>query len=763
MFLNCLPPVLEEMLAHEQENEMVHLEISNPDMLKAFFAEKVVQALLQKQRMLVVVPDRMDDSVPSKILTKYNLGHYSVTYNTSTQAHTRLSERMVMLAKLKEIPLLRQEFNHSVLKYKEIKHKIHETLLSITRSSVKNPSFKEMLLSIKPRPKAPIAASVIEAIAGININPDMIERIKSLQEAFKDRFMYIDESGGITKACLEDTTALTFALKDLTTLSTRVEEISINIEHELYLMKRVISYELEEELAQWLKIKEELQNAFLEYELDNLPSSFEEKGMTIINRLGGCKYLKFNLNIVPEIGWGQVPEILNIITAIMEGAGNSIDIYFEEYIRKLSPFNTQNELLDRYIEEGIDILKLISSSKYIEHQCSNKFLQVDALLEALHKARRKLILAVTTLKDKEYIDFLQMQLQLNFNDKVMHNLSYLSNEDWSQIIEFYGNRSHLTNNYHANMSRLDDWYNELVQAHQLLRHNAHKEIHNRWCHQRSQAMTAMKNSHWDIYQRIFESDEDADLSLKKVVEDIGELLQDFFPVIVVKETDFKNLMKLKILKFDVACYFDPKDISIADLKMLQAEKIQPSIVSTHSLDTAELSQNFDVLSNFSGDSLTNQPVKLQQLEKTDRYKYAVSIACTLNTLVRPVNIYKVGEQVIISTVDQMLDRRISKALKVSSKNILFSATTDMAHLVEVFIHYDQLHLITENNMLNDQKGLSALWQRSVIDFMEKSGVVIHNVFTCELYQNIPQTIAQLIGDIQVIIKDESDHKVALSI
>jgi len=480
MYINHLPPVLEEILQDEQTNDIVHLEISDADMLKDYFIEKTIRGLVDKKRILVVVPDRMDISIPTKILTNNQLAHYSATYPQGN-IPALISDKLRSLGDLKPIPLLRQEYQHILLKYQELSHKIHDTLLSINKAGIKSPSFKEMLLSIKPRPAADIPTSVVEKISEVNLNEDSISSIRSLQKLLQKRFVYIDSCAHMTDACIEDAEALKLAQQEISLIKTDLNQVIIDLERELFLMKRVINYELEEELSSWLQIKEELQNALLENELDNRHSSFEDRCLPILKKLSGYKYLKLSINVIPEMGWGQVSNILEVITAVMDSAKTSIDIYFEEYVRKLSLYNTSNEHIDASVREALAIIRRVNNCKYLDHQCKDTYLQVDALVSDLKSAYQKTLLCASALDDEAYMVFKMEAKSLNIDSDLMRALYQLDSEDWSRLIEFYGQRSHLINNYNANMGQIENWSNDLKATHQLIKHTVQKEIHNKWC------------------------------------------------------------------------------------------------------------------------------------------------------------------------------------------------------------------------------------------------------------------------------------------
>ncbi len=741
-----LSPVLADMLAAESSSDIYSVEISDAGMLKEFFAQKLTQSLLKKQRLLVVIPDKMSVSVPSKILSNYNLAHYSCAFQNNDVTDVLLSERVRLLASLSEIPLLRQEYGHIQLKFKDIANKVHETLLLINKAGIKNPSFKQMLLSTKEKPKSELPESVVESIASVNINPTVLDQIASLQSMYQPHFFYMQHSSRLTNACLEDHEAYHFAIEEMSSIQKAMYKNVMAIEKELYQMKKIISFEVEEELAKWSKIKEELQEAFLDYELENMPSSFEEKGFPIVQKLKGWKYLKINLEIIAEKGWGQVSKLLSVMDAVMEAAPTSINTYFEEYVRKLSPFHTMNETLDEQVSEAFKLLQAVNSSKYIEFHCKPQFLQLDALINGIKETYQQILICKNALSDSEFMRFKRLLYDINVESEVIQCLLSLENGSWQDIIEYYGLQSHLNANYSTQMCRLEDWYRDLNSCYLNLKHVENKELHNRWCSQRQQSLTNIKNTNWEMYQDLFQK-EKKDFSFQYLMSKLGNDLQNFFPIMIAHESDIKYVMTHPCLEFDEALFLDLKDISITDVSLMQDKRVNTTIASTYNLDVEDLMNQFGVIKSYCSDPRVEQSKILESLEQSRRYRYALDLSGLIANQIDSANIYKIHGTTIISCVDEKLDKKIREKMNVSAANILHTATKDISNFVETLLHYDDLILIIENNLLNDHHGFSILWQQSIVELIRDSGIKVCNMNTYELYQDAQSALEDLIKEI----------------
>ena len=745
MYINSLSPELEEMLAYDNTNDIVHIEISDATMLKEYFTEKVVKMLLDKQRLLVVTPNSMDPSIPARILSQSNLAHFTNICDASGQSPDIL-ERLRALTQLVEIPLLRQEYQHIILKHKELSNKIHDTLLSINKRSVKSPSFKEMLLGIKQRPKADISESLVEEISDINLNPRILNNISKLQNALQPRFIYMDTCVKMNTSCIEDKEALTLARKELSQLKRQLSSALLDMERELFLMKRIISYELEDELTAWVKIKEELQNVFLESELDNYHSSFETKGIPIIEKFHGFKYLKLSVHVVPEIGWGQVSNVLGVVNSVIDQAKVSVDIYFSEYVRKLSPFNTNNTELDAHVSTSIETIKKVNNCKYIDFKSPIQFLQVDALLASLREVSNQVNLCDSALNDSDYINFKSYQADLNISQAVINGLYQLRDKNWSDVISFYGQRSHLMANYNSNMNQLQDWYEELKSNSDLLRHTTHKEVHNRWCSVRKEALSFLRNNVWEAYQYIVDGKGNP-LTPDEILEKVGNNIQDFFPITVVSESDLNRVFSNSNFTFDDVFYLDHKRIDKGGIVKCLDKKLKVTSASTYTVDMKALTNQYSVISNYNADTRITNNLELKLLEKSDRYRYALSLASNLITQVKSVSIYKLGGQVIITTLSPLLNQRIGNLANITVNNILYKETKEISHIVETLLHYDNITLLIENDLLNDHNGMSTLWQHTVLRQLEGAGLSIFNLYTHDLYQDLSGSINRLIAHV----------------
>jgi len=531
MYTTCLPPALEQVLSDRHEGDTLLMEVADEKLLKLFFVEVIMSNLLSKKSTLVVIPDSMSVDTPSQILSNYNLGNLTGELDYQG-AIVDCGKKMKSLLTSQEIPLLRQEYQHVLLKKKDLETRIHDTLVSINKASVKRPAFKKMLLSIKMRPRKSISESLIEEITSIHISSKALDAIKQLQRTFEPRFLYMNYCVDLGEAHLEDDESLILAKKEIGGLAQKATSALQSLEKELWLKKRVIAYEVEEELAVWASVKEELESALLDHDIDGRPSSFTEKGMTIIEKFGDFTYLRLSTDITPEVGWGQVPDLLTTVQAIMDIAQDNIELYFAEYTKKLSPFNSGHKELDRVINVTSDILKEAHQSKYLDINCQRQFLQVGALLSYFRAITTQLNLASKALKDDRYLLHHRLAKDLDFSKNLLTGLHQMPDEDWAGIIEFYGQRSHLMAMYNGHMTKLSQRYMELDQTQDLIRHKTHKEIHNRWHTVQRELLVNLKNDHWDLYKQICDecTAETADILLS---EKLGDRIKKMFPVQVI--------------------------------------------------------------------------------------------------------------------------------------------------------------------------------------------------------------------------------------
>ena len=232
---------------------------------------------------------------------------------------------------------------------------------------------------------------------------------------------------------------------------------------------------------------------------------------------------------------------------------------------------------------------------------------------------------------------------------------------------------------------------------------------------------------------------------------------------IVKERDLKKLLDEHPLKFETSIFLDPKRIQVDEVSTILEKKIKLTIASTHSLRIADLGDDLNILSFYSSESVMGKAKALTSLDKTSRYKYALSLAATLNSIARPLHIYKIGDQVIINCTDHLLDKRFRTELNISTNHILFTATSEIGDLVEVLIHYDNLHLITENGLLNDEKPMSALWQKRIMRQLIDSGITLHNVYTDELYQDLEAGLRKRLEGITMSQEELKEEDVVMTV
>jgi len=737
MYTTCLPPVLEELLSTSTQEDTLLLEIQDEEMLRLFFVEKIIASLLDKQSTLVVIPDGMSTSIPSQILSKQGLGKLVASLSFEDKLDNSAAKIKELLSN-QEIPMLRQEYQNNILKKRELVHKIHNTLLSINKGSVHSPSFKKMLLSIKMRPRKSISESLIERITSIQITSRALEMIRQLQGSFKERFVYMDQAAKLSGAHLEDAEALQLAREGVSDLYEKASGSLQRLEKELWLKKRVITYEVEEEVSAWMNIKEELQSTFLEYDHDSHAASFSEKGMPIIKKLEGYKYLKIHIDIVPELGWGQVNDVLHHVTAIIDRAQKEVNTYFHEYTNRLSPYSTGHPQLDQSIQDSLDVIKEAQSSKYLSLGTQQKFLQVSTILEGLRSTVQELSLANKAISDEAYVKHKLLAAELNLDGALLQGLYQMSDQDWSSIIEFYGQRSHLMAMYTPSMSKLGERYNELKQTQDVIRHHTHKEVHNRWYKVQREVLGTLKNEKWDIYKNLCDGGE-CSHSSDAIYQELQDDLIKLFPVQIVQLSD-KRRLESELGKYDNVFFLDHKHLETDDVSKHIQESSSLVIASSYTVDLTEVKKISSSISHYSAETFKVTDTNLVDLESSERYKVAMGIANNVTCLSRPLNLYKKNDKVIIVSADDYFNHRVVKMCDLDTQHVLYRMTKDPAHVLEVLLHYDNIHIILENGLLNDQTGGTPLWQRHVVKQMRHSGIKVHSVETAKLYQNMTSTL-----------------------
>jgi len=296
------------------------------------------------------------------------------------------------------------------------------------------------------------------------------------------------------------------------------------------------------------------------------------------------------------------------------------------------------------------------------------------------------------------------------------------------------------------MGQIENWSNDLKATHQLIKHTVQKEIHNKWCAVRNQAMSSMKNDHWETYRTLFESNEEGP-TLAGFIEEVGEVALDFFPILVVNESNIKKALKEDGLKLDQVFYLDPRDIDPSDVELFIKQEMNVVIATTQTLDLSLIQASHAVISNYcSLRRISNNP-PLSEVDSTERYQQAVALSSAILSSADAVNVYKRGESVIISTLSPLLEEYFIKGANMEPQHILFKGTCEVADVVETLLHHDTLSLLTENNLLNDRKGLSTLWQSDVLRQCQNAGITLSNVYTHELYHDLQGTISRLVDPI----------------
>jgi len=301
--------------------------------------------------------------------------------------------------------------------------------------------------------------------------------------------------------------------------------------------------------------------------------------------------------------------------------------------------------------------------------------------------------------------------------------------------------------YTGHMSKLQERYKDLQVTQDLIRHTTHKEIHNRWHKVQREVLGKVKNENWDLYKSLCDEKVDQ-LNDQNITEDLRAELRSLFPVQVISISDKRRHPEIA-KQFDQVIMLDHKHLEKDDIASLDLDTTEIVLASTYTMHNPELLSVSDMLSHYISDHLTVDEAKLTELESGDRYKAALGLSNNIINLSRPINIYKIGDQVICTSADNYFNDRINKLLRVDTQHVLYHATKNPAHLIETLIHYDKVHFIIENGLINDQTGNAPAWQQRVIQQLRGAGIKVHAVYTTDLYQNMNNVLDHLRSDLEL--------------
>ena len=743
MYLSPLSPVLKKVLLSSTSEHINYLHTADSSTLKLFFAEKVMHTLLSKRKLLVVIPDGMPSSIPAKVLSPYNLAHFTMLYDKKEPLSALQVERLQRLLKLNELPQRAGVLKTSQQKQKTLQDQIIEILNKISKESTSGPSLKELVLNNVADPMIRLSKEVEGHISQLGIDQNKLDNIDKLQTSYQPYFDFISAASFLSPQALADNHSVKYAIEEVTTLQKALGEVLMGLDKELESAYQVLQSSIEDEYKVWQSIKSELELAIFNNDLSDDSLSFETCYQEVLAPSKKLFYLRLNLERKPELNWGEAQLLLQGIDGLLGQHQVYLAHHYRSLLKRMTPFNVTKPEFKDTIDKGLSIIRAINKSRYLNLQVNTTYLQIGELQEQLNKVAAKLGLCFSALSDEHYTAFKILANDLKLSDQVLDFFSNHTDVSWRGIINFRARRFQIDTLYNSKFSKLPAFITELNNLHTQAVPINLKEVHNIWSRARDKAITDIKNSHWDVYKAIW-ADGITDLSTFDLLSTNSNAFTSFSPITIVHESELMQLLTLDVEVADEILYLDAREISLNALEQVNSHIDKITIVSSYDIDMSIMPTSKIKIQSYYSSDLKISKHKINGIEPgSDRYHMILPIAAALCDIMNSVTIYRTRGEVIMSFADGQINQLIESELKLKTQNIIYRDSVEITSLVEVLMLDEKITIIIENGLLNDQKGNAVLWQADLLDKVAQVGINIRDISFSDLFKNKKDAISSL--------------------
>ncbi len=745
MYLTPLSPVLQEMLTVIRDEQSAYLHTSEAAALKKFFVEKIAKNLLERKKMLIVLPDAMDTMVPVKLLSQHHLAHFTLDISDHEVFSKSQLDRLKRLEQLQEVSLEPGTFKTLEMQTSELQTKIRSALNTLHEPTETGPSFKNLILDVVHLPDIDIPIRIQKMFSGFSIDQATIANLNRLQQYHKSHYNYIDHSTVIAPGVFEDQETMDNASAKIQSLYNSLTEVLKQIEKYLDQIKDQFYQAIETESHIWLRVKDELELSVFEHSVGEQISSFEEVYISIFELAQPIQYLKLDYHRQPSLNWAEAPMILDAITSMLNQQDQIVNDLYERHIGHLTPFNVDQPELGDAIERATSILRAIGNCKVLDTHHPKRYLQVAHLIRQMRSTQRELKLSLFTLKDTQYCKYRKTALQCDIPQNLLWELGNIQDSSWKDLAIYYARKNQISKRFNKDIKHLPNWYLSLRNCtRQLYRVSIH-EIHNRWCKIRNLSIAHLKNEHWELYHAIWNQGE-ATLNAQSLYRELGSHLSSFCPILITRESDLKTVYQLCGSDMDEILYLESRSVDTKIINFLEIPPEKLFVLSSYNMDIADW--KIPLVNRFSSDmELPTRPLHTY-MNSSDRYRQAVSIAGHLADLADHCSIYKYQNKIIVSFVHPKLNDLITQHLDVKPQHFLYRSTIEIGHFVEALMSDQEIVLLGENQLINDLRVDSISWQQHIIQLLKKIEIKIYTVATADLYEDRQKTLTELVEQLQ---------------
>ncbi len=732
MYVTPLSPQIEGSLASIETFRIKYLQMLDAAILADFLQEKLVQGLLDKQKLLVVLPEDISVDITSSILSAHDLDALCLPMKFGIIDDTQINRlRLLKDIKLRPSP-------HSALS-------LNLGLIRDTLEQIKGIIQAAYTQNSDELSIANIVNGIIEkwqklstinqlALSRLKIDSQNLSSIDALEKLYDPHFRVLDNAVKLNPSIFSSVHGTQEALLKLRELKASISPTLRELNETLGQKKKEIKRQFLAECRKWEKTVSDIQHLYKAYQLgDN--RSFVEMVSPLLYHHSTDQYVKPDIVINNTLNWGQTKDVLDKINAVIGTPQARIDEEYHKYYLRLTPYNSTLPMLNTIVEKSAELLATLNATHFFKVQLPTRFFQIFDVEAKLKQALELCTLGEMALSNKSYCQYRVICQELNVDQEIIDQLSEASDYSWREIIDNCFLQIKLEDFFPSRLSELP----KLIYAYeQALKNNteiALTEVTYRWSHIRELATSSLKNENWDLFQQLFEN-QSRPIELDELVSDEAMFLSSYFPIWTLKESDLHHLAPNFDL-FDEVIFLNTREWSQTAVDLMVGTELNITIATTH--EYPRLPEGTKRI--FSTEVQYDPLSPLQQLNRTERYREGLSLASMLIDTANSFSVYQWRNVCVLSFMGSRFNKTFEANYEADGLNGMYKDSTDIADLVEALIieNTDVVFLLPEG-LLNIMDLNSLEYQLFVIDRCKKADIAMISIGLEDLYFHRESTI-----------------------
>jgi len=699
----------------------------------------IVDNLQYQKPTLVVTSETQDPAWIAKVLSKYQLSKYCLVWTPNYIEKQEPLKRIQSF--IKSNPLDFDKDRHRILRNElEDIESVIKSSLSFLSVDVMGPlSWSELL-----QKWCQIEQSSEDS--DYSLSPDWkefnySEYIYTIGEAesdFKSDYVLLHELSPFHTDVYSPSFDLESLLDELTSRKEELEEIGLSIKNQFNLLRSEIAQEVYDTYGKVTKLVQLLEkHAFRlnargnDSENKNRPfeevcsvleyHSIESLLEELEQQLQRQKFIDVTWPNTNRSRWtvAKFGEIISDLLLATEDFKINIGKRIDEKLRRLGPYNIQNQALTILDKRFNTFVEELNSSELLQKKHVNNALNFENKLELIQEIQSELYRCIVFLESHpDYFEW-RASLQKDQVDTVLNDLSFKS-EAWKPIVAKALLTKCLFDHFDPQILSIGDDVNHLRNKKGELNKSILDSIHHNIWEDRSKQVNRFKKEDGFAFQQLIKNE-----NAKNGVFDLfvrnQETFTSFFPIMVTTEKDYNDIK-----------------INLDETKWNKIIALDTEVVSeSKSVLSVDINRKIDDPQSFQFQIEDFKKINhLKSIAVTERYEDAVRVAKLLMSVVSEVSIYQMRDASIISCLSDEMEEMVSMQFIPQGIKCLHRNITSIEGVTEAIINAEvEFFLWIENGFIGKIDTDNMIWHQNAVKSLMKIGIQVQNFESGKIFSD----------------------------